>query len=67
MASVLVKPLGPDQLQVGVPEAVVDAVSCKDSPSHRLLVPVALGVGGGVGSTRLNGPTAAEGQLFSTT
>jgi len=63
----LVKELGPVQFQVGVPDDVVVAFNCKDSPSQIALLLVADGAGGGFGSTKLNGPTGADGQLVNTT
>jgi len=46
---------------------VVEAFNCKDSPSQIALLFVADGAGGGVGSTKLNEATGAEGQSFKTT
>jgi len=63
----LVKELGPVQFQVGVPDDVVVAFNCKDSPSQIALLLVADGAGGGFGSTKLKGPTGVDGQLFNTT
>ena len=42
-------------------------VMVSDSPVHTGVFEVPDGVAGGLGSVRLNGPTAAEEQLFNTT
>ena len=61
------KPLGPDQVQVAVPDDVVLADKFMVPPLQIGFTAGTAGVAGGFGSERLNGPTAAEGQLFNTT
>ena len=65
--SVLVNELGPFQLHVCVPMEVVDALRFRAVPLHNGFTFVIVGVAGGFGSDKLNGPTDADGQLFSTT
>ena len=62
-----VNPLGPVQFHVAFPVAVVVAFNCNNSPSQIAPLFVAVGTGGGVGSTKLNGPTDVDGQLVNTT
>ena len=65
--SVLVNEFGPFQLHVCVPVEVVDALRFRVLPLHKGLTFGMVGVAGGVGSTKLNGPTDAEGQFDNTT
>ena len=54
-------------MNVTVPVAVLVAFKFKVEPLHSAPLLVAVGVAGGLGSLKLNGPTGAEGQLFKTT
>ena len=60
----LVKPLGPVQLNESVPVVDVLEVRFKVEPLHRTLLFEADGVAGDEGSDKLNGPTDVEGQLL---
>jgi hypothetical protein len=64
---VLVNEFGPVQLHVCVPVEMVDALRFRVLPLHNGFTFVIVGVAGGLGSDKLNGPTDADGQLFSTT
>ena len=67
LGRLLVNPLGPVQLQVAVPEAVVEALRFNVPPLHTGLTFATVGAEGGLGSARLTGPTVLDGQLFSET
>jgi len=64
---VLANEFGPVQLHVAAPAEVVDALKFSVLPLHKGFTFVIVGVAGGFGSDKLNGPTDADGQLFSTT
>ena len=57
----LLNPFGPVQDHVIVPVLVVLAVKFSVCPLHKGELLPAVGVAGGLGSLRLNGPTAFEG------
>lgn len=63
----LVKPFGPDHVKVAVPVARFVAFKFRVDPLQSVLLLVAVGAAGGLGSLKLNGPAGAEGQLFKTT
>jgi hypothetical protein len=64
----LLNPFGPDQLQVGVPPVeVVLALKLSVLPLHIGETEGTVGIAGGLGSTKLTGPTLFEGQLENST
>lgn len=67
LEEVLVKPFGPVQLHVAAPVEVVVAVNCNAAPLHTGALEESVGVLGGVGSDKVNGPASAEGQLLAVT
>lgn len=60
----LVKPLGPVQLNESIPVVDVLEVKFKVAPLQSTLLFKAVGVAGDEGSDKLNGPTGVEGQLL---
>jgi hypothetical protein len=65
--ALLVNPFGPLHNQLILPVAVVLASRFKVVPLHTGPLLVATGVAGGLGSTRVNGPTWLEGHPASAT
>jgi len=60
---VLVNELGPVQDHVAAPPVVVAAVRFNEFPLQSGPLFVNVGVAGGLGSVKTNGPTLLEGQL----
>ena len=67
LARLLINPLGPVQLQLGTPGALVDALRFRVPPLQTGLTFATVGAEGGLGSARLTGPTVLDGQLLSET